>query len=47
MKNDRQRRILEIVEREAIDTQEQLQQRLQEQGHGFPRKIPLPRPYPS
>ena len=32
MKNDRQRRILEIVEREAIDTQEQLQQRLQEQG---------------
>lgn len=32
MKNDRQRRILEIVEREAIDTQEQLQQRLQDQG---------------
>lgn len=32
MKNDRQRRILEIVEREAIDTQEQLQQCLQEQG---------------
>lgn len=32
MKNDRQRRILEIVEREPIDTQEQLQQRLQEQG---------------
>ena len=32
MKNDRQRRILEIVEREAIDTQEQLQQKLQEQG---------------
>lgn len=26
MKNDRQRRILEIVEREPIDTQEQLQQ---------------------
>ena len=32
MKNDRQRLILEIVERESIDTQEQLQQRLQEQG---------------
>lgn len=32
MKNDRQRRILEIVEREPIDTQEQLQQKLQEQG---------------
>lgn len=32
MKNDRQRRILEIVERESIDTQEQLQQKLQEQG---------------
>ena len=32
MKNDRQRRILEIVEREPIDTQEQLQQRLLEQG---------------
>ena len=32
MKSDRQRRILEIVEREAIDTQEQLQQKLQEQG---------------
>lgn len=32
MKNDRQRRILEIVEREPIDTQEQIQQRLQEQG---------------
>ena len=30
MKNDRQRRILEIVEREPIDTQEQLQQKLQE-----------------
>ena len=27
-----QRRILEIVEREPIDTQEQLQQKLQEQG---------------
>lgn len=32
MKNDRQKRILEIVEREPIDTQEQLQQRLQEMG---------------
>lgn len=32
MKNDRQRRILEIVEREPIDTQERLQQRLMEQG---------------
>jgi len=32
MKNDRQRQILEIVERESIDTQEQLQRRLQEQG---------------
>ena len=32
MKNDRQSRILEIIEREPIDTQEQLQQRLQEQG---------------
>lgn len=32
MKNDRQRRILEIVEQENIDTQEQLQQRLLEQG---------------
>lgn len=32
MKNDRQRRILEIVEREPIDTQERLQQRLKEQG---------------
>lgn len=32
MKNDRQRRILEIVEREPIDTQEQLQQKLMEQG---------------
>ena len=32
MKNDRQRRILEIVEREPIDTQELLQQRLLEQG---------------
>lgn len=32
MKNDRQSRILEIIERESIDTQEQLQQRLQELG---------------
>ena len=32
MKNDRQRMILEIVEKEPIDTQEQLQQRLQEMG---------------
>ena len=32
MKNDRQTKILEIIEREPIDTQEQLQQRLQEQG---------------
>ena len=32
MKNDRKSRILEIIEREPIDTQEQLQQRLQEQG---------------
>lgn len=32
MKNDRQSRILEIIERESIDTQEQLQQRLQEEG---------------
>lgn len=32
MKNDRQKRILEIVEREPIDTQERLQQRLKEQG---------------
>ena len=32
MKNDRQRRILEIVEKEPIDTQELLQQRLLEQG---------------
>ena len=32
MKDDRQSRILEIIEREPIDTQEQLQQRLQEQG---------------
>lgn len=32
MKNDRQRKILEIVERETIDTQELLQQRLSEQG---------------
>ena len=32
MKNDRQSKILEIIEREPIDTQEQLQLRLQEQG---------------
>ena len=32
MKNDRQAKILEIIEREPIDTQEQLQLRLQEQG---------------
>ena len=32
MKNDRQTKIMEIIEREAIDTQEQLQQRLQEMG---------------
>ncbi len=32
MKNDRQKRILEIVGREAIDTQELLLQRLLEQG---------------
>ena len=32
MKTDRQRRILEIIEQEPIDTQEQLQMRLQEQG---------------
>ena len=32
MKNDRQAKILEIIERESIDTQEQLQQRLQEMG---------------
>ena len=32
MKNDRQSKILEIIEREPIDTQEQLQQRLQEMG---------------
>jgi len=32
MKNDRQSRILEIIERENVETQEQLQQRLQEQG---------------
>ena len=32
MKNDRQTKILEIIEREPIDTQEQLQQRLQEMG---------------
>lgn len=32
MKNDRQSKILEIIDREAIDTQEQLQQRLQEMG---------------
>ena len=32
MKNDRQARILEIIEREPIDTQEQLQLRLQQEG---------------
>lgn len=32
MKNDRQSKILEIIEREPIDTQEQLQQRLLEVG---------------
>ena len=32
MKNDRQAKILEIIGREDIDTQEQLQQRLQEMG---------------
>ncbi len=32
MKDDRQSKILEIIEREPIDTQEQLQQRLQEMG---------------
>ena len=32
MKNDRQAKILAIIERESIDTQEQLQQRLQEEG---------------
>lgn len=32
MKNDRQKRILEIIERENVETQEQLQQCLQEQG---------------
>ena len=32
MKNDRQSKILEIIERENVETQEQLQQRLQEQG---------------
>ncbi len=32
MKNDRQSRILEIIERENVETQEQLQQRLQAQG---------------
>ena len=32
MKNERQSKILEIIESEPIDTQEQLQQRLQEQG---------------
>ena len=32
MKNDRQAKILAIIEREPIDTQEQLQQRLQEEG---------------
>ena len=32
MKNDRQNKILEIIERENVETQEQLQKRLQEQG---------------
>ena len=32
MKNGRQSRILEIIERENVETQEQLQQRLQEEG---------------
>ena len=32
MKNERQSRILEIIERENVETQEQLQQRLQEEG---------------
>ena len=32
MKNERQSRILEIIEQENVETQEQLQQRLQEQG---------------
>ncbi len=32
MKTDRQSIILEIIEKEDVDTQEQLQQRLQEQG---------------
>ena len=32
MKNDRQSRILEIIEKEDVETQEQLQKRLQEQG---------------
>lgn len=32
MKNDRQSRILEIIEKENVETQEQLQQCLQEQG---------------
>ena len=32
MKNNRQAKILEIIDREPIDTQEQLQQRLQEMG---------------
>ena len=32
MKNDRQNKILEIIERENVETQEQLQQCLQEQG---------------
>ena len=32
MKNERQAKILEIIAQEPIDTQEQLQQRLQEQG---------------
>ena len=32
MKNDRQTRIMEIIQREPIETQEQLQQRLSEEG---------------
>ena len=32
MKTDRQSMLLEIIEKEDVDTQEQLQQRLQEQG---------------
>lgn len=32
MKNDRQTKIMEIIQRESIETQEQLQQRLSEEG---------------